>query len=46
MAGTVAERMGLTRTSFFGSWTLYAVLALSALLFGAGLGVLRKALPR
>lgn len=40
MASTIADRFGLQKASFFGSWTMWAVLALFALACAAALRLL------
>jgi hypothetical protein len=45
LAGTVAERFGLIKTSFTGPWTLWAVLALLAATWVASVALLLRRLP-
>ena len=46
MAGTIAERFGLMKTSFFGTWTMWAVFAALAVLWIGVVGLLLRVLPR
>jgi len=46
MAPTVARRFGLVKTSFFGSWTLWAVFGVLALLWAGTIVLLWRVVPR
>jgi hypothetical protein len=46
IAGTIAKRFGLVKTSFFGTWTMWAVFAALALLWIAVVALLLRVLPR
>jgi hypothetical protein len=46
MAGTIAQRFGLVKTSFFGTWTMWAVFAALALLWVGVVVLLLRVLPR
>ena len=46
MDGTIAERFGLVKTSFFGTWTMCALFAVLALLWIGVVVLLLRVLPR
>jgi hypothetical protein len=45
LAGTVADRFGRSKTSFFGSWTMWVVFALVAATWATAGGLLLRRLP-
>jgi hypothetical protein len=45
-AGTVAQRFGLAKTTFFGSWTMWAMFAVLAGLWAAVIVLLVRVMPR
>jgi hypothetical protein len=46
LAGTIAKRFGLVKTSFFGTWTMWAVFATLTLLWVGVVALLLRVLPR
>ena len=46
MAGTIAKRFGLVKTSFFGTWTIWAMFAVLAVLWVGVVALLLRVLPR